>query len=71
MPKFKVKNPFYWRGALGEVGAEIDVPASDVERLKAMNVLGEPVRAAPEKASAPEPAEKATKPAPKKKTKKG
>lgn len=71
MPKFVVKNPFYWRGELVAAGTEIDVPAGDVERLRAMNVLGEPAKVLPESATAPEPAEKATKPATKKRAKKG
>lgn len=59
--RFVVKHPFYWRGRLVEGGQMIDVPDDAVERLLAMNVLGEPVKAQSDTAVVPEPTENATK----------
>lgn len=70
MPKFTVKNSFYWRGALMNPGDVIDVPQRAVAELRRKNVLGEPVKKKPEKATEPAAKEKAEKPAPKRRTNK-
>lgn len=72
MPKFVVKNPFYWRGKLVNPGAVIDVPKGLVDDLACKDVLGEPAEdkpparepKTPETATAPSAPEKAVQPGP-------
>ncbi len=41
--RFKVSNEFYLSGVKKHRGDEIDIGADSIDKLKAMNVLGEPI----------------------------
>jgi phage-related minor tail protein len=40
---FKVLNEFYLNGTKKQKGDEIDIDSNSIDKLKAMNVLGEPI----------------------------